>query len=47
MENGKKIRRAGTDHNDRLEIMDADGKNSRELKLDDLKIVGLGHPEWR
>ncbi len=47
MEDGKKIRRAGTDHNDRLEIMDADGKNSRELKLDELKIVGLGHPEWR
>ncbi len=47
MEDGKKLRRAGEDHNERLEIVGADGGDSRELKLDELKVVGLGHPEWR
>ena len=46
-EKGKKFKRAGNDHNDRLEIMDADGKNRRELRLDDLRPLDIGFPEWR
>jgi Tol biopolymer transport system component len=46
-DDGKKIRRAGADHNQRFEIMDADGKNGREMKLEDLKPIFAGHPEWR
>jgi dipeptidyl aminopeptidase/acylaminoacyl peptidase len=28
-------------------IADADGKNYKELKLDDLETVSIGPPEWR
>jgi Tol biopolymer transport system component len=34
------------DNNWRIEIMDADGKNRRELKLPDTEIMWLGHPDW-
>jgi hypothetical protein len=46
-ENGNKFLGASEDHNHRFEIMDADGKNRKELKLEDLKPIWMGHPEWR
>ncbi len=46
-DDGKKILRNVGGQNHRLEIIDADGKNVRELKLVDLEPVWVGHPEWR
>jgi dipeptidyl aminopeptidase/acylaminoacyl peptidase len=46
-EKGEKVRGIDKDYNHRLEIMDADGKNRKELKLDELKPVWMGHPDWR
>lgn len=44
---GRKIKRAGNDHSDRLEVLDADGKNIRQITLEDLRPLDMGHPEWR
>lgn len=46
-ENGRKIKRAGNGHDDRLEIVDADGKNMRRLTLEELRPLEMGHPDWR
>jgi Tol biopolymer transport system component len=46
-ERGEKVRSIDKDHNYRFEIMDADGKIRKELKLDDLKLIWMGHPDWR
>ncbi len=46
-EDGSKVLKIDEDHNYRLEIMDPDGKNRKELKLDDLKPIWIGQPEWR
>ncbi len=48
-ENGEKIRRAGSESaNPRIEIMDADGTNRRELKLVDGKFKFIGSlGDWR
>ncbi len=43
---GKKFRRPDSDDPCRLEIMDADGKNGKELKLE-LTPIWVGKPEWR
>jgi Tol biopolymer transport system component len=48
-ENGKRVRDPGSDTmNARIEIMDADGKNRRELKLAGAKFLFIGAPgDWR
>lgn len=48
-ENGKRMRRAGSDTaNPRIELMNADGTNRRELKLQGATIVFLGSlGDWR
>ena len=47
-ENGKKFLRAGQDANYRIVIIDADGKNQRELKLDTkADVIWMGHSQWR
>jgi RNA polymerase sigma factor (sigma-70 family) len=47
-ENGQKVlRRADEDANYRIEITDADGKNRRQLNLDNLKPLYLSDPDWR
>jgi len=47
LENGKKVLKGGPEEqNWRIEIVDADGKNRRELKLSDAKVIFLGHPDW-
>jgi len=46
-ENGRKIKRAGNDHNYRLEIVDVNSGNSRRITLDGLRPLDIGQPEWR
>ena len=48
-ENGRKVRgRPGSDENPRIEIMNADGTNRRELKLQGAKFVFIGAlGDWR
>jgi Tol biopolymer transport system component len=47
-EKGKKFSSAAKDANHRIEIMDADGKNRRELKLADAKFLFIGSlGDWR
>lgn len=47
-EKGKKVLRADQDANYRIVIIDADGKNQRELKLDTLaRIFMISDPQWR
>jgi Tol biopolymer transport system component len=47
-ENGRRILRSPNDANFRIEIMNADGSNRRELKLADAKIVHVGAlGDWR
>jgi Tol biopolymer transport system component len=46
-EKGKKFKSADGDHDYRLEIVDVDGKNRRVLRLDGLRLVHMGFPEWR
>ena len=48
-EKGRKVSRAGSDTaNYRIEVMDADGRNRRELKLADAKVVFIGSlGDWR
>jgi hypothetical protein len=38
--------RIGT-HDFRIEIMDPDGKNGREIRLAKRDDIWLGHPHWR
>ena len=47
LDNGRKVKRAGNDHNDRLEIWDLESKKGRRLTLNDLQPFDMGHPEWR
>jgi hypothetical protein len=47
MENGVRMRRAGKASKFRIEIMDADGKNRRELELPGITLLQLFQPEWR
>ncbi len=42
-ENGKR----GRPHNYRIEIMDTDGTNGRELSLADARIISVDYPDWR
>jgi Tol biopolymer transport system component len=44
--NGKKVYRE-TEGSFHLEVVNADGKNRRELRLDRAKVLWLGHPDWR
>jgi Tol biopolymer transport system component len=47
-ENGRKVGRNPANANPRIEIMDADGKNRRELKLQGAKFVFIGSlGDWR
>jgi Tol biopolymer transport system component len=48
-ENGKRVRRAGSDTaNPRIEIMNADGTNRRQLKLQEATFVFIGSlGDWR
>jgi len=47
-ENGKRILRDPTNANYRIEIMNADGSNRRELKLADAKFIHIGSQgDWR
>ena len=47
-EKGEKFSSAAKDANHRIEIMDADGKNRRELKLTDAKFLFIGAlGDWR
>jgi RNA polymerase sigma factor (sigma-70 family) len=46
-EQGRRVLKTDESANHRIEILDADGKNRRELKLDNLKPVFLSDPDWR
>jgi Tol biopolymer transport system component len=47
LQNGQPILGDPADSNFRLQIMDVDGKNRRELPLPGAKVLWLGHPDWR
>ena len=47
-EKGQRVVRNPETANYRIAVMDADGKNRRELKLADAKVVFIGSPgDWR
>jgi WD40 repeat protein len=46
-ENGRKLKRAGNDHHDRIEIVDVEGGNIRRITLASLQPLDIGRPEWR
>jgi Tol biopolymer transport system component len=46
-EDGKKVRNLSVDTNSRIEIMDIDGTNCRELSLFNAQMVWFGLPDWR
>jgi Tol biopolymer transport system component len=46
-EKGRKTLRPDENANFRIEIMDADGQNRRQLNLDNLKPLFLNDPDWR
>lgn len=47
MKDGQKVRRVGEPSRFRIEIMDADGTNRRELKLPNATMLQLFDPDWR